>query len=74
MALTSKAVGGSRKTLIDAITALATSITTAALTVTGASSIDGASLTIDNLPTSDPGVPGAIWSDEGVLTVGPPAL
>lgn len=39
------------------------------LTVSGDSSIDGASLTIANLPTSDPSVAGQIWSNSGVLTV-----
>lgn len=66
-------IGGSRAVLVAAVealqTAVSTAINTVALTVTGASAIDGASLTIANLPTSDPGVAGEIWADSNVLTV-----
>lgn len=48
---------------------IAADVTATDLTVSGDSSIDGASLTIANLPTSDPSVAGQIWSDSGVLTV-----
>lgn len=76
MAIAPRKVGGSRQELIDAIntataaiTALSTAITTASLTVTGASVIDGADVTMANLPTSDPTVAGQLWSNSGVLTV-----
>jgi len=48
---------------------IAADVTATDLTVSGDSSIDGASIIMANLPTSDPSVAGQIWSDSGVLTV-----
>lgn len=31
--------------------------------------LDGATLIIENLPTTDPGIAGAIWNNSGVLNV-----
>ena len=31
--------------------------------------VDGANVVITGLPTSDPSVAGALWSDTGVLTI-----
>lgn len=67
------ALTGASLAITAAITAAtvtaSTSVTTVALTATGVSSIDGADLTIANLPTSDPSVAGQIYSNLGVLTV-----
>lgn len=39
------------------------------LTTTGTVTINGTTIIISDLPTSDPSVAGQLWSDSGVLTV-----
>lgn len=39
------------------------------LTSSGTVTMDGASLTLTSLPTSDPGVSGRLWNNSGVLSV-----
>lgn len=41
----------------------AAAVTTVDLTTTGDSSIDGASVLMPNLPTTDPAVAGQLWAD-----------
>lgn len=44
-------------------------LTVEEITVTGESSIDGATIVLPNLPTADPGVAGQLWNDAGALKV-----
>ena len=44
-------------------------VAAAALTTTGTVTIDGTTIIITDLPTSDPSVAGQLYSDSGVLTV-----
>jgi hypothetical protein len=39
------------------------------LTTTGTVTINGTTIIISSLPTSDPSVAGQLWSNSGVLTV-----
>jgi hypothetical protein len=39
------------------------------VTTTGTVTINGTTIIISDLPTSDPSVAGQLWSDSGVLTV-----
>jgi len=52
-------VGGNTPAAVSATT----------LTTTGTVTIDGTTIIISDLPTSDPSVAGQLWSDSGVLTV-----
>jgi hypothetical protein len=45
------------------------SATVTTLTTTGTVTINGTTIIISDLPTSDPSVAGQLWSDSGVLTV-----
>lgn len=45
------------------------SVTATDLTTTGTVTIDGTTIIISDLPTTDPGVAGQLYSDAGVLTV-----
>jgi len=45
------------------------SVTATDLTTTGTVTIDGTTVVISDLPTSDPGVAGQLWNDNGVLSV-----
>jgi hypothetical protein len=45
------------------------SVTATDLTTTGTVTIDGTTIIISGLPTTDPGVAGQLYSDAGVLTV-----
>jgi len=45
------------------------SATFTTLTTTGTVTINGTTIIISDLPTSDPSVAGQLWSDSGVLTV-----
>lgn len=44
-------------------------VTATTLTTTGTVTIDGTTVIISDLPTSDPAVAGQLWSNSGVLTV-----
>ena len=45
------------------------SVTATDLTTTGTVTIDGTTVIISDLPTTDPGVAGQLYNDSGVLTV-----
>jgi len=45
------------------------SVTATDLTTTGTVTIDGTTVVISDLPTSDPGVAGQLWNNAGVLSV-----
>jgi len=45
------------------------SVTATDLTTTGTVTVDGTTVIISDLPTSDPGVAGQLWNDSGVLSV-----
>jgi len=45
------------------------SVTATDLTTTGTVTIDGTTVVISDLPTSDPGVAGQLWNNSGVLSV-----
>jgi len=65
---TDGAVGADNETKNFTISALKTFINTD-ISVTGTSSIDGATLSLPNLPTSDPQVSGRLWNDGGTLKI-----
>lgn len=45
------------------------SVTATDLTTTGDVTVDGTTVVITDLPTTDPGVVGQIWNNAGVLNV-----
>ncbi len=45
------------------------SVTATDLTTTGDVTVDGTTVIISDLPTSDPGVVGQLWNNAGVLSV-----
>jgi len=45
------------------------SVTATDLTTTGTVTVDGTTVIISDLPTSDPGVAGQLWNNSGVLSV-----
>ena len=53
----------------DVTGAVAGAVAATTLTTTGAVTIDGTTIIISDLPTSDPSVAGQLYSDSGVLTV-----